>query len=77
MDHGGEGALPEDVLGLLAADVELVVLDVLGAAVEVAAIDADDGQLAVEAAGEAPPETAADAGDQDGALRRLFRRGRP
>ncbi len=74
VDHRREPLLAEDVLRLLAADVELVVLDVLGAAVEGAAVDADDGHLAVEAARQAAAQAAADAGDEDGTLARILGR---
>ena len=51
----------EDVLQLLPADVDLGVLDVLRLVVEGAAVDADDGPLAVEDPRELLAEAAADA----------------
>jgi hypothetical protein len=76
---GGELVLAEDVLRLLFADVDREVLDVLGAAGELAPIDADHLALAVERAREAAAEAPADARDQDRPLalvtgRRALRR---
>ena len=54
--------LPEDVLELLAPDVDLLVLDVLRLVGEGAAVDADDLALAMEQrARRRLPEPAADA----------------
>src|SRR6185436_6139067 len=62
------------VARLLAAQVDLVVLDVLGPADHRAAIEPDDlpAELVVQAAGDDLAEPAADAGDDD--LARLTRR---
>src|SRR5262249_4555278 len=71
----GERLLPKDVLGLLPADIDLVVRDVLRTPAEIPPIDADDRLLAVQPAGELPAETPADAGDEHGALRKIRRAG--
>lgn len=58
-------AAAEDVLELLAPEIEPLVLDVLRLPHEVAPVDADDRALAVEHARDLPPEAAAHARDDD------------
>ena len=48
VNDGGDWGAAENVARLLAADVDLVVLDVLGTSLERAPIDADDAPLAVQ-----------------------------
>ena len=74
VDQRADVAGAEDVARLLRAQVDLVVLDVLGAAEEGAPIEADhvEARVAMEPAGEQAAQPARDAGDHD--LARLTRR---
>jgi hypothetical protein len=56
----------KDLLALLLAEIELVVLEVLGLAGERAPIDPDDALLAVQLLGEDSAQVSADPGDDDG-----------
>ena len=58
-------SLAEDVLDLALADVELVHRQILGPALERAAVETRDALGAVQLARERPPEVAADPGDED------------
>ena len=66
---GGDVARAEDVLELLAAKVDLRVVDVLRLVEEGPPVDADDAPLAMEHAREVLAEPAADAGDEHRAAR--------
>ena len=68
------GSAPEDVLRLLAADVDLLVLDVLRLVRERAPIDADHAALAMQDAHHALAEPAARARHEDRALATRQRR---
>ena len=69
VDDGLDVAGAEDVLQLLAPDVDLGVVDVLGLVDEGSPVDADDAALAVKHAREVLAEPPADARDEDGARR--------
>jgi len=65
VDDGGEAFVSKDFLGFFAANVDLVMNDVVRFVLERATIDADDGAFDEESASESSSEPSADSGDEN------------